>query len=736
MKKVYVLTSILLMVLASLVWYGCTKDKVSELPGVIYGTVTDFATGQPIGNANVKLRQTGETTLTGSDGSYEFQNVPSGSYSINVSKAEYTDLIDDYVIVVSDGKKVRRDVQIQKLPSALRIVNSNGEDISVLDFGAEADVTSRTFSIFNDSPGKITWYIDVVDCGWISSVKSMLTDRSAGEIEPGRQEPVMVKINRSGLADGLNTYMLNINSDNGSKELKITAGEEIGLPSLTTEPVSNTTQTSVTFNGTIINEGLPPYDERGFVYSTSAQPTYDDNVGRITAVVNGQASFSANQSGLEANHAYYVRAYAKNTVGVAYGNDVYFTTGSLQTQVSTSAVTNISAESATLNGTITVEGSPAYTEKGFCYGTAANPTISNNRVVATGSGTGSFSKNISGLQYDVTYHVRAYAIQNGQPIYGNDVMFATAWTNTQVQTSAATNVSYASATFNGIVITEGSPAYTERGFCYSSTITQPTISSTKIPVAGSGEGNYSKSVSGLANLTTYYVRAYALQNGTPVYGDVVSFTTIWVDATVQTSAVTNISTTSAKFNGKVNNAGTPAYTEKGFCYSSSNPYPTVGDNRINMLANGTGNYYYTANGLSEGTTYYVRAYVMQDGSPVYGNVVTFTTSGQTVQPVVYTNEVSNLTPNTSGGIIMSWSVRFNGSVSNAGSPAYVERGFCYGTSMNPTGNRQVVSGTGTGSFYKNVTGLSNYQTYYVRAYVKTASGTYIYGQNEVFQTFD
>ena len=85
---------------------------------------------------------------------------------------------------------------------------------------------------------------------------------------------------------------------------------------------------------------------------------------------------------------------------------------------------------------------------------------------------------------------------------------------------------------------------------------------------------------------------------------------------------------------------------------------------------------------------------------------------------------------------MSWSVRFNGSVSNAGSPAYVERGFCYGTSMNPTGNRQVVSGTGTGSFYKNVTGLSNYQTYYVRAYVKTASGTYIYGQNEVFQTFD
>ena len=107
MKKKYVVATLVAMVLTSLVWYGCSKDKDSDLTGVIYGTVTDFATGQPISNANVKLRQTGETTLTGSDGTYEFQNVPSGSYSINVSKAEYTDLIDDYVIVVSDGKKVR-----------------------------------------------------------------------------------------------------------------------------------------------------------------------------------------------------------------------------------------------------------------------------------------------------------------------------------------------------------------------------------------------------------------------------------------------------------------------------------------------------------------------------------------------------------------------------------------------------------------------------------------------------
>lgn len=734
MKKIYIGVALFAAIMTSFVWLGCSKDKDSELPGVIYGTVTDFATGQPVGNANVKLRQTGETTLTGSDGMYEFQNVPSGNYSINVSKAEYTDLIDDYVIVVSDGKKMRRDVQIQKLPSALRIINSSGEDISVLDFGSDEDVTSRTFSIFNDSPGKISWWIEV-NCGWITEVKSMLTNNQAGQIDPGRQEPVKVTIDRSLLGTGLKTYILNVNSDKGSKELNITAGEDIGLPQLITEPVTNVTQSSAKFNGTIVNVGMPSYTERGFVYSNSPQPSIE-NGQKITAAMNGQDAFSANVTGLTANRTYYVRAYAINNVGVAYGNDVSFATGSLTTEVTTSAATNISADAATLNGTIIETGSPAYTEKGFCYRKTGTPTITDNKVVVGGTGAGAFQADINNLEYDATYYARAYAIQNGQAIYGNVVNFSTSMTSTQVQTSAATNVGATTATLNGFINEVGSPVYIERGFCYSSTSPAPTISDTKVTVSGTESGNYSKNVTGLAYRTTYYVRAYTIQNGQPVYGAVVSFTTIWVDAVVQTSAVTNINTTSAKFNGSVTNAGTPAYTEKGFCYSSSTTQPTISDNRVQLLANGTGNYNYTASGLSEGTAYYVRAYVMQDGQPVYGNVVTFSTTGQSEQPAVYTNAVSNLTPVTSGVIIMSWSVTFNGYIQTAGSPAYVERGFCYGTSMNPTGNRQVVSGSGTGSFSKTISGLQNYQTYYVRAYVKTASGTYIYGQNESFQTFD
>lgn len=722
------------IVVAGSIFYGCT-EKEEDLKGSIYGTVTDLQTNEPIGGVNVKLTPTGEATLTGSDGSFEFKDLDANNYTLSFSKAEYADLEDDYIIELEAGKRMKRDVQMEKLPSALRIINSDGQDISVLDFGAEEDVTSRTFSIFNESPNKLRWWIEE-NCNWIIEVKSMLTGNQAGEIENGNQEPIKVTIDRSLLGDGQKTYILNINSDKGSKELTIMAGENHGLPSLITDPVSNLTQSSVTFNGTIVDGGTPSYTERGFVYSTSAQPTIENNTGKITAAVTSQASFSSNVSGLVSNQAYYVRAYARNTVGVGYGNDIYFATGSLQTSVSTSAATNVSAVAATLNGTITVEGNPAYTEKGFCYNTTGNPTISNNKVVVTGSGIGDFSTGINNLQYNTTYHVKAYAIQNGQPIYGNEVTFSTSWTSTQIQTSAATSVSATSATFNGVIINEGSPAYTEKGFCYS-TSNNPTITSTKIIVSGTGSGNFSRNVTNLDYQTTYYFRAYAIQDGQPVYGDVVSFTTIWVEANVQTSAATNITTSSARLNGTVYSAGTPAITEKGFCYSTSSN-PTINNNRIPLLS-GTGNFNYNLTGLSDGTTYYYRAYALQGGNPVYGNVVSFTTNTAEVPPVVSTNDVSNLTPVSSAGIILSWSVTFNGYISSAGSPTYVERGFVYSTYSNPTsgsGTKVVVSGTGTGSYSKNVSGLQNYNTYHVRAYAKTASGTYVYGEDVSFNTYD
>lgn len=615
----------------------CCDKEEDEGKGSIYGVVSDYATGAPLSNANVQLRHSGETALietalTGYDGHYSFLNVPSGNYTIKVTKDGYKDLVDEDEIKVTSGKRTQRDVHIEKLPLALRVVDSDGNDISSLDFGAEPDVTSRTFSIFNDSPQLLMWWVEE-NCNWITEVKSMMTNNQSGQIGAGKQEPIKVTINRNLLEPGLKTYILNINSDNGSKELLVTAGEAAGLPTLTTQQVSNVTSNSVIFNGTIVNEGLPAYTERGFVYANTAQPTIA-NGHKITSAVNSQATFSASVSGLNPDLTYYVRAYAINDVGPAYGNDVVFSTSGIPTEVTTSAVSNIGNNSAKFNGTINVVGSPAFSEKGFCYSKMGEPSISNNKVIVYGSGTGPYSYSVSDLEYQTTYYVKAYAIQNGQPIYGNKVQFTTSWSAVQVGTSAATSVESTSATLNGMIYNAGSPAYTERGFCYSAVSSMPTTSHNKIVVNGTGvTGDFNKNVTGLNEGTVYYVRAYAIQNGEVVYGESISFTT-------------------------------------------------------------------------------------------------------NEQPVVFTNDVSGLTVSEWP---YSWSATFNGYVYSTGTPAYVERGFCYSyiyyEPIYALSDKVVVPGNGTGAFFKTVSDLMNNEFYYVRAYVKTASGQYIYGQTVSFSTY-
>ena len=122
MKRIIALT--LMIITIAVQWQGCKKP---EETGSIYGTVTDFDTGEPVKNANVKLQPSGETTMTGSDGTYMFQDLKKGDYSLSLSKAEYEDLNDDYVIQLAAGRNACRDVQMKKKVALMRITDMNGE---------------------------------------------------------------------------------------------------------------------------------------------------------------------------------------------------------------------------------------------------------------------------------------------------------------------------------------------------------------------------------------------------------------------------------------------------------------------------------------------------------------------------------------------------------------------------------------------------------------------------------
>ena len=713
--------------LVAIVVTNCKPKPEDELPGGIYGTVTDKATGEPISVAGVELHPGGQKTVTGSEGQYEFTNVEGGEYTLAVTKTGYIEL-DNIKVTVKPGQKTQSAIQIEKLPLSLRVVDGNGNDISSLDFGVEEDVTSRTFSIFNDGVATLTWWIEE-NCPWISDVKSMISNKQSGKLEAGKQEPIKVTIDRTLAGDGLKSYILNINSDNGSKELTISVGEAMGLPLLQTNPVSNLSSTSVTCNGTITNPGTPAYTERGFVYGSTAQPTIEENMGKLTAVVNENADFSVQLTGLSSNCTYYVRSYAINTVGIAYGNDVNFTTGAVNTEVSTSAVTEINTTSARLNATIIVEGEPAYTECGFCYATKDLPTISDNKKVVEKTGTGVYSVIISDLDYKTTYYVRAYAIQNGQPIYGNEVEFKTVWDATEVLTHDATNVAATSATLLGTIVYEGNPPYTERGFCYSSTTYKPSITDSKVIVPGVGIGEFSFNLSNLENDEMYTYCSYAIQNGTVIYGNYSVFTTVYSRAEVIVNDPTIIGYGSLRLKGSVLSIGEPNISERGFCYqkkTSSSTFPNIHDNKIVVPNAEAGDFYADITDLEDNETYAISAYVIQNGVPAYSGYPA-TIVKMPEAPIVITGQATIKETST-----VNWTAVLQGAFLD-GNPSVDEWGFVYGTSDNPTVETAAkvtipnLTQKEDAYVFKETLSFPAYQErYYYSAFVKTVYG-YIYG---------
>jgi hypothetical protein len=207
---------IYLLVIAALV-YKCDcekKKKEKETMGSIYGVIIDKTTGEPVRSAGVELN-TGIKTITSDKGKYEFLDLKGGDYTITVTKTGYTDLIG-HKITIETGKASKGDVQIEKQPSALRIVNDKAENIDTITFGSEESLVTRSFNIFNDSPESLEWII-TENCNWIELIPS------TGTLQPGKQQAVVISINREKLTAGINVYLLTIFSENGAKELTITA---------------------------------------------------------------------------------------------------------------------------------------------------------------------------------------------------------------------------------------------------------------------------------------------------------------------------------------------------------------------------------------------------------------------------------------------------------------------------------------------------------------------------------
>jgi hypothetical protein len=108
MKRITVIFSVILLMA---VCNSCSKTE-HNLFATLYGVVTDSETGDPVGAANIVLSPGGKTTISGSDGRYEFTNLEAAQYTVTVQKTDYQ--TNRKTVTAVAGERVQADIPLTK----------------------------------------------------------------------------------------------------------------------------------------------------------------------------------------------------------------------------------------------------------------------------------------------------------------------------------------------------------------------------------------------------------------------------------------------------------------------------------------------------------------------------------------------------------------------------------------------------------------------------------------------
>ena len=191
-----------------------------------------------------------------------------------------------------------------------------------------------------------------------------------------------------------------------------------GLVPYFTGPIPRTTATVFSYGG---SENGAQITEYGFMIG--ADKFISSNINGAFNVSN---FYSYDLKGLTGNTTYTATSFATNKYGTGYSKSIDFLTGPTEPVLNTGIVSDIFNNNAKSTVLVTSDGGSTLTEMGICLSTKNNPTISDRLYL--GSLSNMTNKILlSGLTYDSTYYIRAYAKNKVGITYGKEVVFTTAY---------------------------------------------------------------------------------------------------------------------------------------------------------------------------------------------------------------------------------------------------------------------------------------------------------------------
>ena len=385
-----------------LFFVACSSDQTTT-DGNIVGTVTNSRTNEPLQGVLVTLSNMGKSVTTGKDGRYQFMNLTSQDYMVQVSKENYK--TDSKQVFVRAGEDNTLDFSMQPSIPEMELLQTH------LDFGS--DKTNLSITIKNKGYAVLNWQI-VEDIEWLSC------NPSKGTVSVGEMVSVVITVDRTSLTKGEYKQSIVISSNGGDASIDVNmivqgevevSPEQLDFGTTTTSldlTMKNLTKGTLTYSLSPSNAWIIPNKTSGTFSNNEIVTVGVDRTKLAAGDYSGKISLKVGNQNLDIPVRMTIIAATLPTVAIYSTDDITY-------------------NSAKLRGAVIAVGNSKVIHHGFCWSTNPNPEITLDTKCNLGDCTAAkdFSYTVSSLQPNVKYYVRAYAENSTGVAYSEEISFTT-----------------------------------------------------------------------------------------------------------------------------------------------------------------------------------------------------------------------------------------------------------------------------------------------------------------------